>query len=65
MNEFWENAIRFPGFFLSVLLGFFLTLSKPILRLLKFRKTRVKITIALLGIIVFIANILKLMLGLK
>jgi len=35
MNEFWENIIRYPRFFISSLAGLILIIIRPIINLFK------------------------------
>lgn len=65
MHKFWENIIRFPSFFISILLGFYLTTFNSIFRLLKFNTTTFIFVVLTLAITVIINNTLRLMLGLN
>lgn len=43
MLTFWENLYKFPRFFTSVLIGFFLTTFRPIFQQLKSKKSKVQL----------------------
>nr|QCI05552.1 hypothetical protein [Crouania attenuata] len=65
MNDQWKNIGKFPKFFISVMLGFFLTTLKPIFRLLENKRLKI-ITIMLT--VTFISALyitIKLMLDIK
>nr|QCI05273.1 hypothetical protein [Centroceras clavulatum] len=65
MNNFWNNVYKFPRFFISVVLGFFLTALRPILKASKKRKNIIQITI-IANIIIYITYmILKNMLDIN
>ena len=65
MNTFWNNILKFPRFFISVLMGFFLTIFKPIFESLRSpHKSLILLTI-LSALFVCIIQILKLMLALN
>lgn len=54
---------QFLRFFISVLIGFFLTTIYPIFKLLKNKKTQILIFLLLIVIIVFFDTTIKYMLG--
>jgi len=65
MKKTWENILKFPKFFISVILGFFLTTFQPIFRLLKNKKLKI-ITISIITLIIgALYIIIKLMLDIK
>nr|YP_009257610.1 conserved hypothetical plastid protein Ycf33 [Coeloseira compressa]ANH09693.1 conserved hypothetical plastid protein Ycf33 [Coeloseira compressa] len=62
MKSFWKNLNRFPRFFISTIIGFFLTTFTPIIKLLKNKNKRYFLTILLLLIIAFLSKTIELML---
>jgi len=40
MDEFWENIIRYPRFFISSLAGLILIIIRPILNLFKVKSSK-------------------------
>lgn len=59
----WRYMSQFLRFFISVLIGFFLTTIYPIFKLLKNKKTQILIFLLLIVIIVFFDTTIKYMLG--
>nr|ARW63805.1 hypothetical protein [Chondria sp. (in: red algae)] len=57
MLTFWENLYKFPRFFTSVLIGFFLTTLEPIFKQLKSKKSRIK-SLVLITIIIRVVYII-------
>nr|YP_009315419.1 Hypothetical protein ycf33 [Yamadaella caenomyce]SCW23874.1 Hypothetical protein ycf33 [Yamadaella caenomyce] len=62
-DVFWENMRKFPGFLLSVFIGFFLTAAYPILRLSKDKKILAIILVSILTVTVLFYGLIRLMLG--
>jgi Protein of unknown function (DUF751) len=48
MNEFWNNIVRYPRFFISSLAGLILVIITPIKNLFKVRKLRILLILVLL-----------------
>ena len=65
MLIFWDNMSRFPRFFISVLVGFFLTIFNQFFELLKDPKKQVLSIIGLCIIFSILMRVLKLMLALN
>nr|YP_010728735.1 hypothetical protein P6G74_pgp169 [Phymatolithon calcareum]WEA76922.1 hypothetical protein [Phymatolithon calcareum] len=65
MYIFWDNISKFPRFFISVLMGFFLTTFNPFFELLRDEKSRLILIIALSFFTTILLQILKLMLALN
>jgi len=65
MHIFWNNIFKFPKFFLSVLLGFFLTIFNSIFELLRSPKQSIIVMFLLSTLFIVLMQILKLMLGLN
>jgi Protein of unknown function (DUF751) len=59
----WEYISKLVRFFISVLIGFFLTTIYPIFKLLKNRKTQILVSLLLMAIVSFFYMTVKLMLG--
>jgi uncharacterized protein YebE (UPF0316 family) len=57
MNNFWNNIYRFPTFFISVVVGFFLVSIRPILQSLKNKKYIAQIII-IFNVIIYITYII-------
>jgi hypothetical protein len=64
MNNFWENILRYPRFFVSSLVGLILVLLSPLKNLLKTTKSRAILIIFILSFFVSIYLIIKNMVGL-
>nr|YP_009541687.1 hypothetical protein [Synarthrophyton chejuense]AYR05696.1 hypothetical protein [Synarthrophyton chejuense] len=65
MNIFWDNILKFPRFFISVLMGFFLTTFNPFFELLRHKKNRFIYILSISFFIIAFSRILKLMLALN
>jgi ABC-type uncharacterized transport system permease subunit len=59
----WDYTNKFIRFFISVVIGFFLTTIYPIFKLLNNKKTKLIIILLLILGISFFYTIIKLMLG--
>jgi hypothetical protein len=64
MNNFWENILRYPRFFVSSLVGLILVVLSPLKNLLKTTKSRAILIIFILSFFVSIYLIIKNMVGL-
>jgi len=64
MNNFLENILRYPRFFVSSLAGLILVLLSPLKNLLKTTKSRFILILFLLTFFVSLYFILKNMVGL-
>ena len=64
MYIFWHNVFKFPKFFISTLLGFFLTISSSLFKLLKRPKHSLILIITVSIFSTLLLQILKLMLAL-
>nr|YP_007878191.1 conserved hypothetical plastid protein [Calliarthron tuberculosum]AGA63802.1 conserved hypothetical plastid protein [Calliarthron tuberculosum] len=65
MYIFWNNISKFPRFFISVLMGFFLTIFNPFFELLRNPKQGFLFIIIISMTSITIWQILKLMLALN
>nr|YP_009243985.1 hypothetical protein Sdur_195 [Sporolithon durum]AMK96227.1 hypothetical protein Sdur_195 [Sporolithon durum] len=65
MYFFWNNITKLPRFFISVLIGFFLTTLNPFFGLLRNNKNNIIIPILMISFIIILVYILKLMLGIN
>nr|QCI06808.1 hypothetical protein [Gayliella sp.] len=65
MNNFWNNVYRFPRFFVSVIIGFFLVAFRPIYKKLKQQKNIIPFISLFAGIIYTTYSILKSMLDIN
>lgn len=65
MYIFWDNISKFPRFFFSVLMGFFLTTFNPFFELLRDEKSRLILIITLSFFTTILLQVLKLMLALN
>lgn len=65
MHIFWDNVFKFFQFFISVLLGFFLTTTNSLFELLREPKQSLIAIVALGIFLIILISILKLMLGLN
>lgn len=65
MLTFWENLYKFPRFFTSVLIGFFLTTFRPIFQQLKGKKKKIKLIFTIMIIIRVTYIVIKKMSGLE
>jgi hypothetical protein len=64
MNNFWENILRYPRFFISSLAGLILVLLSPLKNLLKTPKSRVILIVFLFTVFISIYLTIKNMVGL-
>jgi hypothetical protein len=64
MNNFWENVLRYPRFFISSLAGLILVLLSPLKNLLKTPKSRVILIVFLFTVFISIYLTVKNMVGL-
>jgi hypothetical protein len=64
MNDFWDNILRYPRFFLSSLAGLILVILNPIRNLLKIKKFQIVLPIVIFLILGSLYLILKNMTGL-
>ena len=65
MHIFWNNILKFPRFFISVLLGFLLTNFYTTIKLLKKTKNNTLIIFVISLLSIFLTQILKLMLAIN
>nr|YP_009502079.1 hypothetical protein Ycf33 [Porolithon onkodes]ASB29681.1 hypothetical protein Ycf33 [Porolithon onkodes] len=65
MYIFWNNILKFPKFFISVLSGFFLTIVNSLFESLKTPKQGIIIIIALSLLFIFFVQVLRLMLAIN
>jgi hypothetical protein len=52
MDEFWENIIRYPRFFISSLAGLILIILRPIINLFKVKSSKPTIFLLKLSLMV-------------
>lgn len=64
MNNFWNNILRYPRFFISSLTGLILVILTPFQNLLKIPKLRIFLFLFILLFFICLYNILKNMIGL-
>ncbi len=64
MNDFWNNIIRYPRFFISSLAGLILIILTPFRNLFKVPKLRIFLIIFILLFILILYNIIINMIGL-
>ena len=64
MNNFWENVLRYPRFFISSLAGLILVLLSPLKNFLKTTKSRLILVLFIVVFLLIIYFILKNMTGL-
>nr|WOA02417.1 hypothetical protein [Gloiopeltis furcata] len=65
MHTFWNNINKYPRFFISIIIGFFLTTFRPIFELLGSEKNKILIGTIIIGLMFIILQILESMLGVK
>lgn len=63
MNNFWENILKYPRFFISSLIGLALVILTPIKNLLKIKKLRILLIVILILLILILYLILMSMFG--
>ena len=59
MNDFWNNIVRYPRFFISSLIGLILVIITPFRNLFKIPKLRIFLSLFLLIVILLIYTIIK------
>ena len=59
MNDFWNNIIRYPRFFISSLVGLILVILTPFRNLFKIPKFRIILIISFFLIILLLYAILR------
>ncbi len=64
MNNFWNNILRYPRFFISSFTGLILVILTPFQNLLKIPKLRIFLFLFILLFFICLYNILKNMIGL-
>jgi hypothetical protein len=64
MNNFWENILRYPRFFISSLAGLILVLLSPLKNFLKTTKSRIILVGFIVTFFLIIFLIIKNMTGL-
>jgi hypothetical protein len=63
MNDFWNNVIRYPRFFISSLTGLILVILAPLRNLLKIKKFRFIVPLFFLGFLILLYTVLASMTG--
>ena len=63
MNDFWNNILRYPRFFISSLTGLIIIILSPFKNLFKIRKFRVALILILILFTLTLYTIIKSMLG--
>jgi hypothetical protein len=58
MNNFWNNVLRYPRFFISSVAGLIIVILKPIKNLFKIRKLRFFLVIFLLLFIAILSGVI-------
>jgi hypothetical protein len=64
MNNFWENILRYPRFFISSLAGLILVLLSPLKNFLRTTKSRIFLSLFIISFFISLFIILKSMAGL-
>ena len=64
MDDFWNNILRYPRFFITSLIGLIFVILDPFKQLLKIKKLRIILPIGIGLLVLIIYNILKNMTGL-
>lgn len=64
MNNFWENILRYPRFFISSLAGLILVLLSPLKNFLRTTKSRIVLGLFVIGFFSAIFIVVKTMVGL-
>ena len=59
MNDFWNNIVRYPRFFISSLIGLILVIITPFRNLFKIPKLRILLSLFLLTFIIVLYTIIK------
>ena len=63
MDDFWANAVRFPRFLFSSVLGLIFVIIDPIRNLFKIPKLRIVVVLFILLITIFLYLTIKGMVG--
>jgi uncharacterized membrane protein len=64
MNDFWDNILRYPRFFISSLAGLILVILTPFRNLFKIKKFQIFLPVTILIILSALFLIIKNMTGL-
>ena len=64
MNDFWNNILRYPRFFISSLIGLILVIITPFRNLFKIPKLRLLLIVFILTFVLVIYTIIKNMIAL-
>ena len=64
MNDFWNNIIRYPRFFIIILFGLILVILTPFRNLFKIPKFRILLIISFFLLILLLYTILRSMIAL-
>ena len=64
MNDFWNNVLRYPRFFVSSLAGLILVILTPLRNLFKIKKFRLILPLFFLAFFILLYLILRNMTGL-
>jgi len=64
MNDFWNNVVRYPRFFISSVAGLILIIITPFKNLFKIKKLRGLVVIGVILFIVLLYTIIANMTGL-
>ncbi len=59
MNDFWNNILRYPRFFISSFTGLILVILNPFKKLLKTKKSRIILLFFIFLIILSLFTIIK------
>lgn len=58
MNNFWNNVLRYPRFFISSVTGLIIVILTPFKNLFKIRKLRIFLVIFVLLFIVILSGVI-------
>lgn len=64
MNNFWDNVLRYPRFFISSVAGLILVILTPFKNLFKIRKLRILVILFFVLFIIILYNVIINMVGL-
>ena len=64
MNNFWNNVLRYPRFFISSVAGLILVILTPFKNLFKIRKLRILVILLFLLFVIALYTIIINMVGL-
>ena len=64
MNNFWDNVLRYPRFFISSVAGLILVILTPFKNLFKIRKLRILVILFLILFLLVLYNVIINMVGL-